>query len=116
MRLFRRSPQTDTATDQALTKTKRSFFGRISGMFAGSTVDEALWESLEEVLIGADAGVSTTMTVLDNVRSRNPRTPEDVRGHLRDELVAILEAPEAKPSSRLWDESSEPVPSMPAVV
>lgn len=116
MRLFRRSPQTDTATDQALTKTKRSFFGRISGMFAGSTVDEALWESLEEVLIGADAGVSTTMSVLDNVRSRNPRTPEDVRDHLRDELVAILEAPESKPSSRLWDEDSEPVPSMPAVV
>ncbi len=115
MRLFRRSPQVDTATDQALTRTKRSFFGRISGLFSGSAIDEQLWESLEEVLIGADAGVSTTMSVLDNVRKANPRTPDDVRVHLRDELVAILREPESDPRGRLWDDGSEEVPA-PAVV
>jgi fused signal recognition particle receptor len=116
MRLFRRSPQSDTATDQALTRTKRSFFGRISSVFSGSTVDEALWESLEEVLIGADAGVSTTMEVLDRVRAKNPRSPDDVRAYLRDELVAILESPVAKESARLWNEDVETPPEAPAVV
>jgi fused signal recognition particle receptor len=115
MRLFRRSPQVDTATDQALAKTKRSLFGRISGIFAGSTVDEALWESLEEVLIGADAGVATTMAVLDRVRATNPRNPDEVRARLRDELVAILQAPERNPKGRLWLEDGEEVPA-PAVV
>ena len=116
MRLFRRSPEADAATDQALTRTKRSLFSRISGLFSGGAVDEPLWESLEEVLIGADAGVGTTMAVLERVRDADPRSPDEVRVALRDELVAILRAPEANPRGRLWDDSVEESPSPPAVV
>ena len=79
MRLFRRSPQTDEATSQALTRTKKSFFGRIGSLFGGGDITEELWESLEEVLIGADAGVATTMDVLERVRGRRPRDAEAVR-------------------------------------
>ena len=104
MRLFRRSPQTDAATSQALTRTQTSFFGRIGALFGGGAVTEEIWESLEEVLIGADAGVATTMAVLERVRARKPRDPDALRGMLRDELVAILEAPDAEPHGRLWGE------------
>ncbi len=104
MRLFRRSPQTDAATSQALTRTKTSFFGRIGALFGGPTISEDTWESLEEVLIGADAGVATTMAVLDRVRARKPRDPEAMRAMLRDELVAILEAPDKQPHGQLWGE------------
>ena len=102
MRLFRRSPQTDAATSQALTRTQTSFFGRIGALFSSSAVTEEIWESLEEVLIGADAGVATTMAVLDRGRARKPRDPDALRAMLRDELVAILEAPDAQPHGRLW--------------
>ena len=101
MRLFRRSPQTDAATDQALERTKSSWFGRLATVFQGSDVDDELWDSLEEVLIGADTGVATTMDVLDHVRAAKPRSSEEVRDLLRRELTALLERANA-PKGRLW--------------
>ena len=114
MRLFRRSPQTDAATSEALTRTRSSWFGRVTGLFGGSAVTEELYEQLEEVLIGADAGVSTTMDVLDRVRAARPRDAEAVRELLRYELVGILRSP-PEGKGRLWGEATEP-PEAPAVV
>jgi len=116
VRLFRRSPQTDAATEQALERTRKSWFGRLATVFQGSDVDEALWESLEEVLIGADTGVTTTMDVLDRVRAAKPRTSEDVRELLRAELAGLLRtAGDAK--GRLWGlEEGAAEPDAPAVV
>ena len=34
------------ATDQALARTKRSWFGRLADVFRGTEVTEALWEEL----------------------------------------------------------------------
>ncbi len=115
MPFFRRSPKTDAATDQALARTKTSWFGRIGALFGGGSVTEELWESLEEVLIGADAGVSTTMDVLERVRAKRPRDGDAVRAMLRDELVAILETPAQQPKGRLWGDAGE-APSAPQVV
>ncbi|MDA0353406.1 MAG: signal recognition particle-docking protein FtsY [Chloroflexi bacterium] len=111
MRLFGRSKESDQATDQALERTRRSFFGRMSEIFRGSDVTEELWESLEEVLIGADTGVTTTMELLDRVRAKNPSQAEDVRRLLREELLAILRAPSEATQGRLWglpDDAPEP--------
>ena len=115
MRLFGRSPKTDEATNEALTRTRKSFFGRIGSLFGGGDVTEELWESLEEVLIGADAGVTTTMAILDRVRARRPRDAEQVRAYLRDELVAILDAANAQQKGALWGDAPEE-PAAPAVV
>ncbi len=117
MRLFGRSKESDAATDQALERTRRSFFGRLGEIFAGSDVDDALWESLEEVLIGADAGVRTTTAVLDRVRAQDPRRAEDVRTLLRAELIAILRAPQDGSRGRLWGlPEGTPPPPAPRVV
>ncbi len=89
-------------TDHAIQRTKRSWFGRLATVFRGSQVDEALWEQLEEILIGADTGVQVTMSLLDRVRAAKPRTAEEVRASLRDELVRLLEAPAVAPRGRLW--------------
>jgi fused signal recognition particle receptor len=106
-------------TDRAIERTKRSWFGRLTDVFRGGNVDEALWESLEEILIGADTGVQVTMDLLDRVRATKPRTAEDVRLALRDELVRILEAPSGTPKGRLWgaapDANVDP-PEPPALV
>ena len=48
-------------TQKALTRTKRSWFGRIGGILGrGAKIDEDTWLELEEVLLGADVGVRTT--------------------------------------------------------
>ena len=118
MRLFRRSKETDAATDEALERTKRSLFDRMGGVFQRSDVTDELWESLEEVLIGADTGVQTTFDVLERVRAREPRSAEDVRSALREELIAILRVPDETTRGRLWGSKAEDAgqPERPAVV
>jgi len=117
VRLFGRSKESDEATDQALERTRRSFFGRVGGLFRGSDVTEELWESLEEVLIGADTGVITTMEVLERVRAQNPSHAEEVRTLLREQLVAILRGPSDQSRGRLWGlEDDAPEPDRPWVV
>jgi fused signal recognition particle receptor len=107
------------ATDRALERTRSSWFGRVADLLAGGDVTDELWESLEEVLIGADAGVTTTMEVLDRVRAAEPRRADELRGLLRDELVAILRAPDEggdAASGRLWGPSGEGEIEGPSIV
>jgi fused signal recognition particle receptor len=104
------------ATEQALERTRSSIFGKVTGLFAGSDVTEELYESLEEVLIGADAGVPTALDVIAKVRARNPRRSEEVRTALAEELTAILEGADA-PRGRLWGLPSDaPMPDRPWIV
>ena len=122
VRLFRRSrPEEEQraereATDRALTRTRSSWFGRMAGLLRGSDITQETWDSLEEVLIGADAGVATTMAVLDRVRAQQPADTAELRELLRDELVAILRAPGQR--GRLWGDAGEEleIPATPAVV
>src|SRR5690606_32104035 len=79
------------ATDVALERTRRSFLGRLTEVFSADVTEET-WESLEEILIGADIGVPTTLDVVGRVRGMGFRKAEDVRAALAQELVAILEA------------------------
>ncbi len=102
MRLFGRSKETDAATEQALERTRRSFLGRLGGLLRGSDITPELWQSLEEVLIGTDAGLPTTTDVLQRVRAGRPATADDVRALLRDELVSILRTAEGGSDGRLW--------------
>src|SRR3990172_1549395 len=104
-------------TEQALQKTRKGIFGQIAGLFdRGGEIEESLWEELEELLIGADAGIATTQRILDDVRARvdNERIKdaEGVRAVLKQELVDILNAPQG--TGRLWpgDESPPPKPAV----
>jgi fused signal recognition particle receptor len=112
--LFGRSAESEEATGRALARTRRSWIGRLGGLFGGGVTPE-LWESLEEVLIGADTGVRTTMDLLERVRAAGPRDAEHVRELLALELVALLEGPASHAQGRLWGPGAEPPPS-PAVV
>ena len=114
MRLFGRSKESEAATGAALARTRRSWFGRVSDALRGRDVGPELWESLEEVLIGADTGVETTSDVLDRVRAEDPADADEVRAALRRELVAILERPEG--TGRLWGPGAADPPPHPAVV
>ncbi len=114
MGLLHRSEGSDEATGRALARTRRSWRGRLGGLFGGGLTPE-LWESLEEALIAADAGVGTTMDVLGRVREAGPRSPAALRELLAAELVALLEGPAGSAPGRLWGPGAEP-PEPPAVV
>ena len=57
-------------------------------------MDEELFEELEEILITSDVGVSTTMMILDKLRSRvkeqNIKDPSEVKELLKQEILAIM--------------------------
>jgi fused signal recognition particle receptor len=55
-------------TDAAVKRSRDSWFGRIRNLLGSAQLDEAVWEEIEETLISADVSVSTTMTVLDELR------------------------------------------------
>ncbi len=80
---------------ESLTKTRRTFFGRLAtSLFGHGDVDEAFWEGLEESLILADVGVEVTLDVVGNVRQRAEaramRKTSDVEVLLKQELLRIL--------------------------
>ena len=130
MPLFRRRPKTEDQTavleqpepaertkveektEQALTRTRRSWFGRITGILERGKIDEDLWLELEEVLLGADVGVRTSEKILQRVRERvdkeRVRDSHDVRQLLKDELIEILESVPFQ--GALWSEGVEEPP------
>ena len=81
--------------EQSLSRTRRSFFGRIGGLFSQADLDDRAWEELEELLIQADVGVTTTVDLVQAVRDESGaqglRTPSQVEEAVRQRLLAVLE-------------------------
>ena len=50
---------------RGLSKTRQSFFGRMTQILGGSDIEEETWEDLEAMMIQADMGVDTTQTVIE---------------------------------------------------
>lgn len=80
---------------RGLTKAKQGITDRIDEVLKSYTsVDDELFEDLEEVLITADVGVNTTMQIIDDlndrVRSKKITDPMDVREELKEIVEEIL--------------------------
>ena len=98
------APGDDAApVTEAVERTRRTWFGRIGGMFRRGLNDE-LWDELEETLVAADTGVATTMKVIEDVRERVKREgikdPEVALGILKEDLIATLEVDTGR--GRIW--------------
>lgn len=85
---------------QGLARARSGLGVAFAGLFRASAVDETLLEEIETLLLGADAGVEVTQTVLHTLRARLARRelPDGaaLNAALRAELLAIL-APCAQP-------------------
>lgn len=95
LRFFSRNLEEDKAkTQDALQKSRRTWFGRIKGILDSTDLDESAWEQLEELLISADVGVETSLELVHGLRERAKResfrTPEDVFQALKIELISVL--------------------------
>lgn len=78
-----------------LSKTKDNITGRIDSLLKSYTkIDEDLLEELEEILITADVGVTTTMEIIDRLRDmikeRGVKDPLEVRDLLKEIVASIL--------------------------
>jgi fused signal recognition particle receptor len=122
LRLFRKQngeEEDARKTEQALERTRKTWFSHLTSLFERSRIDDSLWEELEELLIGADTGVATAQKVLEEVQRRvekeGLKDPNDVRDALKDELVAILGT--AQPRGSLWRNGQGPeAVARPAVI
>jgi fused signal recognition particle receptor len=78
-----------------LSKTRNNLTDKISEMLnLAITIDEDLYEELEEILVTADIGVDTAMTIIDKlkqkIRENKVKDPKEVKGYLKDVLIDML--------------------------
>jgi len=93
------------ALDEGLQKTKASFFDQLSKAVVGkSTVDEAVLDELETLLVHADVGIDTTVKVIERIEQRVARdkyvSTSELDRILREEIVGLLDANAGATGSR----------------
>jgi fused signal recognition particle receptor len=81
--------------DKGLEKTKESFFSKLGKAIIGkSTVDDEVLDNLEEILIGSDVGVDTTIKIIERIQKRVAKDKYMGTGELdkilREEVAALL--------------------------
>jgi len=80
--------------EKGVKRSREGWFSRVVHLFERATVEEALWDELEELLITADVGVSTTTKLIARVRERAGRERlkdgPQIYSVLKEEIVAML--------------------------
>jgi len=63
-------------------------------LLSRDVLDEDTWEEIEDTLLGADLGVVPTQELVERLRTQvkihGSRTPEELRGLLREELLRLV--------------------------
>jgi fused signal recognition particle receptor len=90
------SKEDKASLDKGLEKTKEGFFSKLGKAIAGkSTVDAEVLDNLEEVLIGADVGVQTTIKIIKRIEERVKRdkylSTAELNNILKEEIAALLQ-------------------------
>lgn len=87
-------------TQQAVKKSRESWFSRVTNLFERSEVNDELWDELEELLITADVGIPTTTRIIqrtkEEVKRRKISTGKEAKQLLNEELIKILSVPQKK--------------------
>ena len=87
-------PDSLVVTQQAVRRSRETWFGKIAKLFDQARVEDTVWDELEELLIAADVGVATTQKLIEMVKQRvkteklNEAT--QVRAALEEEMVSLL--------------------------
>ncbi|MBW7473329.1 signal recognition particle-docking protein FtsY [Paenibacillus oenotherae] len=96
------SQKTEAVTNifkEGLTKTRTAFVEKVEELITRrKKIDEAFYEELEEILIGADVGVNTVMTLIDELRvevkKRKIEDAAELQPVLSEKLVGLLKSDE----------------------
>ena len=81
-------------TQEGVQKSRATWFGRIMGVLRSRRLDDEVWEELEEILISADVGVDTSLSLIERLKTqaREERLtePQQVFDALKRELAGKL--------------------------
>lgn len=107
------SKENKESLDQGLSKTKESFFGKLTKAIAGkSTVDAEVLDQLEEVLISGDVGVSTTIKIIERIEERVKKdkyvTTSELDRLLKEEVSALLKENSGSQAAFLEETNHKP--------
>lgn len=85
-----------------LSRTRSALASRLDRLFLGKKeIDEELLEELEELLITADMGVETSLTLIETIQEKVKRReltdPARLKSYLKDEMIALLTPPSSAP-------------------
>jgi fused signal recognition particle receptor len=82
---------------KALQPTKESWFSKAMHLFDRNTIDESIWDELEELMIAADVGMETAEKLIQRTKQRvkdeKLKDGAQVREALKKEMVSILNLP-----------------------
>jgi fused signal recognition particle receptor len=113
MNFFKRlfSSEKKESLDQGLEKTRTGFFSKLAKIIVGkSQVDDEVLDNLEEMLIGSDVGVETTLKIIRSIEDRVKRdkfmNTSELNGILREEISALLKGHEGENGEEVF------IPSM----
>ncbi|MFI6849865.1 signal recognition particle-docking protein FtsY [Kitasatospora sp. NBC_00085] len=77
-----------------LSRSQNSLGKGLLSLLSREHLDEDTWEEIEETLLTADVGVAPTQELVERLRTRvkvlGTRTPDELRGLLREELVELI--------------------------
>ncbi|MGI5357701.1 signal recognition particle-docking protein FtsY [Streptomyces sp. CA-252508] len=77
-----------------LARSQNSLGKGLLTLLSREHLDEDTWEEIEETLLTADVGVMPTQELVERLRERvrvlGTRTPEELRGLLREELLTLV--------------------------
>ena len=84
--------------DQGLERSRSGLFSKLARVVAGkSTVDDAVLDDLEEVLVTSDVGVETTLRIIERIQERVKRDKYVGTGELnrllREEIAGLMKDP-----------------------
>ncbi|MFK4223146.1 signal recognition particle-docking protein FtsY [Streptomyces sp. NPDC019890] len=77
-----------------LARSQNSLGKGLLTLLSRDNLDEETWEEIEDTLLTADVGVAPTQELVERLRERvrvlGTRTPDELRGLLREELLQLL--------------------------
>jgi fused signal recognition particle receptor len=86
---------------KALQPTKDSWFSKAMHLFDRSTIDDSIWDELEELMIASDIGMETAEKLIQRTKQKvkddKLKDGAQVREALKTEMVKILDLPYLPP-------------------
>jgi len=83
-------------TEKGVKRTREAWWGKVVHLFDRPTFGEELWDELEELLISADVGVSTTSKLVERLKQRvskeNIKEADRAMDALKAEIASMLKS------------------------
>ena len=96
LRLFKRNRENNQEKiQQGVQRSRETWFGRIRNILLSSRLDDTVWDDLEEILISADVGVETSLSIIERLKAHAQEErmdqPQQIFEALKRELVASMD-------------------------